>query len=55
MVAKLTFVWLQMAVYGMAQSIPDRSIVGDITCLFLDSLYFTPKELINESLQNGHI
>lgn len=54
MVGKRSFVWLQMAVYGMAQSIPDRSIVGDITCLFLDSLYFTPKE-INESQQNGHI
>ena len=27
------------AVYGMAQSIPDRSMVGDIATLFLDALY----------------
>lgn len=34
----------KMALYGVAQSIPDRSIVGDFTRLFLDSLYFTPKK-----------
>lgn len=33
----------KMALYGVAQGIPDRSIVGDFTRLFLDSLYFTPK------------
>lgn len=31
-----------MAIYGAAQSIPDRSIVGDFTRLFLDSMYYTP-------------
>jgi sphinganine-1-phosphate aldolase len=34
----------KMAIYGMSQTIPDRSIVGDFTRLFLDSLYFTPKK-----------
>src|SRR5690349_11163973 len=34
----------KMALYGVAQAIPDRSIVGDFTKLFLDSLYFTPKK-----------
>ncbi|XP_066582338.1 sphingosine-1-phosphate lyase isoform X2 [Prorops nasuta] len=31
-----------MAIYGTSQSIPDRTIVGDLTKLFLDSLYDTP-------------
>lgn len=34
----------KMALYGVAQSIPDRSIVGDFTKLFLDSIYFTPRK-----------
>lgn len=34
----------KMALYGMSQSLPDRSIVGDFTRLYLDSVYFTPKE-----------
>lgn len=34
----------KMALYGVAQAIPDRSIVGDFTKLFLDSNYFTPKK-----------
>ncbi|XP_076759122.1 sphingosine-1-phosphate lyase [Xylocopa sonorina] len=32
----------KLAIYGMSQSIPDRSIVGDFTKCFLDSMYFTP-------------
>ena len=28
-------------VYGMAQSIPDRSIVSDIACQYLNSIYDT--------------
>lgn len=35
---------LQMALYGVAQSLPDRSIVKDFTCHFLDSMYYTPLE-----------
>lgn len=31
-----------MAIYGVAQTIPDRRIVGDITRAFLDSMYYTP-------------
>lgn len=34
----------KMVIYGVSQTIPDRSIVGDFTRLFLDSLYFTPKK-----------
>ena len=33
------------AVYGMAQSIPDRSVVDQITRTYLDSLYATAKKL----------
>ncbi|XP_044259520.1 sphingosine-1-phosphate lyase [Tribolium madens] len=33
----------RMAIYGVAQSLPDRSIVTDFTRLFLDSMYYTPK------------
>lgn len=34
----------KMAIYGMSQTIPDRSVVGDFTRIFLDSLTFTPKK-----------
>jgi len=34
----------KMALYGVAQSIPDRSIVSDFTKLFLDSHHFTPRK-----------
>jgi len=27
--------------YGMSQSIPDRSVVGDFTRCFLDAMYYT--------------
>ncbi|PSN29272.1 Sphingosine-1-phosphate lyase [Blattella germanica] len=33
----------KFAVYGMSHSIPDRSIVGDFTRFFLDSMYYTPR------------
>lgn len=36
----------RMAVYGMAQSLPDRSLVGDLTKQFLNSMYFTPRNAI---------
>jgi sphinganine-1-phosphate aldolase len=29
------------AIYGMAQSLPDRSIVDEMTRMYLDSLYTT--------------
>ncbi|KAG5885772.1 hypothetical protein JTB14_031208 [Gonioctena quinquepunctata] len=32
----------KMALYGVAQQLTDRSIVGDITRLFLDAMYYTP-------------
>ncbi|CAH1119293.1 unnamed protein product [Phaedon cochleariae] len=32
----------KMALYGVAQQLPDRSIVGDFTRLFLDSMYYVP-------------
>lgn len=34
----------KMAVYGVAQSLPDRSLVGDFTRLYINSMYFTPKK-----------
>ena len=32
------------AIYGMAASIPDRSVVQECTTVFLDSLYWAPRE-----------
>ena len=29
------------AIYGLAQSIPDRGLVGEMTWIYLDSLYAT--------------
>ncbi|EDW10304.1 sphingosine-1-phosphate lyase [Drosophila mojavensis] len=34
----------KMALYGMAQSIPDRSVIGEVTRLFLHSMYYTPEK-----------
>lgn len=34
----------KMAIYGVAQSLPDRSLVGDIAKSFLDSMHFIPEE-----------
>lgn len=31
-----------MAMYGMSATLPDRSIVGDITRYFIDATYYTP-------------
>jgi len=31
--------FIQAAIYGMSQSIPDRSMVGEIATLFLEALY----------------
>lgn len=33
----------KMAIYGVAQEIPDRSLVSDITKYFIDSMYLLPK------------
>lgn len=33
-----------MAIYGVAQSLPDRSLVGDFTRMYLDSMYYTPEK-----------
>lgn len=34
----------KMAIYGVSQGLPDRSLVGDFIKLFLDSLVFTPSQ-----------
>ncbi|XP_017108341.2 sphingosine-1-phosphate lyase [Drosophila bipectinata] len=34
----------KFALYGMAQSIPDRSVIGEVTRLFLHSMYYTPSQ-----------
>ncbi len=33
------------AVYGMAASIPDRSIVSELTAVYLDSLYASKSDI----------
>ncbi|XP_037296501.1 sphingosine-1-phosphate lyase-like isoform X1 [Manduca sexta] len=33
----------KMAIYGVAQEIPDRSLVSDITKYFIDSMYYLPQ------------
>ncbi|KAL4091802.1 hypothetical protein QTP88_026433 [Uroleucon formosanum] len=33
----------KMAMYGMSATLPDRTIVGDITRYFIDAMYYTPK------------
>lgn len=33
----------KMAIYGLAQNMPDRAVVGDVTRAFLSSMYYTPK------------
>lgn len=35
---------LQVAVYGMSATLPDRSLVGDFTKYYIDALYYTPKK-----------
>ncbi|XP_075875221.1 sphingosine-1-phosphate lyase 1 isoform X2 [Nelusetta ayraudi] len=42
------------AIYGMAQSIPDRSIVSEISWGFLDCLYSTEDPRANGSHMNGN-
>lgn len=32
---------IQAAMYGMAQSIPDRSLVGELAWCYLDAMYST--------------
>ncbi|XP_050449057.1 sphingosine-1-phosphate lyase [Cataglyphis hispanica] len=39
-----TLVEGKLAMYGMSQSIPDRSVVGDFTRCFLDSMYYTKED-----------
>lgn len=44
----------QGAIYGMAQSIPDRSMVTEISRGFLDCLYSTEVPMSNVSHMNGN-
>lgn len=34
----------KMALYGMAQAIPDRSIVGEVTRCYINSMYSIPSK-----------
>ncbi|GAB0097795.1 Sphingosine-1-phosphate lyase [Sergentomyia squamirostris] len=45
----------KMAIYGVAQSLPDRSLVGDFTRLFIEAMYFTPPSVSGKKAQNGSI
>ncbi|XP_028414687.1 sphingosine-1-phosphate lyase 1-like isoform X2 [Dendronephthya gigantea] len=40
------------AIYGMAQQIPDRSMVAELACSFIDNLYATEKP--PQLVKNGH-
>lgn len=42
---------LQVAMYGMSSTLPDRTLVGDFTKCYLDAHYYTPKE--PEKVVNG--
>lgn len=33
----------KMAIYGVAQAVPDREVIGDFTKCFIDSMYYTPE------------
>ncbi|KAL8187007.1 UNVERIFIED_CONTAM: Sphingosine-1-phosphate lyase 1 [Gekko kuhli] len=41
------------AIYGLAQAIPDRSIITDISHVYLDSLYTTESHNSTDELGNG--
>uniref|UniRef100_A0ACB8F8V3 Uncharacterized protein n=1 Tax=Sphaerodactylus townsendi TaxID=933632 RepID=A0ACB8F8V3_9SAUR len=41
------------AIYGMAQTIPDRSMITDISHVFLDALYNTEPLSADSTLVNG--
>lgn len=45
----LTLLLLQSAIYGMSQSIPDRSIVNEIAWGFLDCMYNVNHEPAHEN------
>lgn len=38
----------KMALYGMAQTIPDRSIVGEVTRCYINSMYYIPPAKLNK-------
>lgn len=42
------------AVYGTSQSIPDRSMVSEITGIFLESLYNLKQTGSDKDASNGH-
>ena len=41
------------AMYGMAASIPDRSIVDKVVGIYLDCLYYAPKKNFVKQAQSG--
>lgn len=53
-VSSLMFLLLQGAIYGMAQAIPDRSLVTEISRGFLDCLYSTEVTKSKISHMNGN-
>lgn len=46
---------LQGAIYGMAQAIPDRSMVTEISRGFLDCLYSTEEPRSNTTTTTSHM
>ena len=39
------------AIYGMAQSIPDRSIIDEMTWLYLDTLYAVKEQRVGNGVE----
>ena len=53
-----------MAIYGTSAAISDRSIVGEVTKRFIDSMYYTPRDSTTphskvpngtKVAENGHV
>ena len=41
--------------YGLAQTIPDRSIVGELAGVYFDAYYNTEPHTAKAATANGHI
>jgi hypothetical protein len=44
-----------MAIYGAAQNIPDKSIVGDFTRIYLESTYYTDSTNLHDLLKDEKV
>lgn len=44
----------QLAFYGVAQTLSDRTLVADVIRCYLDAMYYTPKAIGNETIYIDH-